>query len=74
MLKHDDDDGAFFGLIIGLAIIVFIVYVIFLLAAAIAGIAAAGGTAYGGGTAIKNYFSSFKENVVDSNRASTVVA
>jgi hypothetical protein len=63
-----DDEGALVGLIIGLAIIVFIVYIIFLLAMVIAGIAAAGGTVYGGGTAIGNYFMSFKENMVDSNR------
>lgn len=63
-----DDDGALIGLVIGLAIIVFIVYIVCLLAMAIAGIAAAGGTLYGGGTALGNYFSSFKENMVDSNR------
>jgi len=73
MFKHDDD-GAMIGLIMGIAIILFIVYVIVLLATIIAGIAAAGGTVYGGGHAIKNYISSFKENVIDSNRASATAA
>jgi len=73
MFKHDDD-GALIGLAIGLAIIAIIVYIIIWAAIFIAGAAAAGGTVYGGGTAIKNYFSSFKENVIDSNRETTAVA
>lgn len=68
MFKTDDGYGTLIGLCIGLAIIAFIVYCIFLLAAAIAAVAAAGGTIYGGGTAIGNYFSSFKENIIDDNR------
>lgn len=64
-----EDEGALLGLLIGLAILIIIVYIICLLAMVIAGIAAAGGTLYGGGTAIGNYFSSFKENMIDSNSA-----
>lgn len=66
MFKTDDD--AIFGLIIVLAVIALIVYIVCLLAVLIAGIATVGGTLYGGGTAIGNYFSSFKENMIDSNR------
>ncbi len=73
MFKHDDD-GAIIGLAIGLAVIVFIVYVIIILASIIAAVAAAGGTIFGGGSAIKNYFSSFKENVIDSNRTPATMA
>lgn len=68
MLKTGGGYGSAIGLVIGLAIIAFVIYVIALLALAIAGIAAAGGTIYGGGTAIGNYFSSFKMNMIDSNR------
>jgi len=68
MFKTDDGFGALIGVCVGLAIIGFIVYFIVLLAAAIASVAAAGGTLYGGGTAIRNYFSSFKENIIDANR------
>ena len=73
MFKHDGEE-AIVGLIIGIAIICFIVYVIVMLAMVIAGVAAAGGTLYGGGYAIKNYFSSFKENVIDSNKVPAMVA
>lgn len=38
------------------------------IAVAIAGAASAGGVLWGGGTAILNYGSSFKENMIDSNR------
>lgn len=67
-MKREDDFGAIIVLIIGLAIIAFIVYCIFLLATLIATVAAASGTLYGGGTAIGNYFLSFKENIIDSNK------
>ena len=68
MFKRDGDE-AIIGLVIGLAIIAFIIYVIVILASIIAGVAAAGGTLFGGGSAIKNYVLSFKENVIDSNKA-----
>ena len=74
MFKHDDDGAAIIGLIIGLGFIVFIVYIIVILASIIAGIAAAGGTIFGGGSAIKNYFLSFKENVIDDNRSRVTAA
>lgn len=73
MFKRDGEE-AIVGLVIGLMIIAFIVYVIVLLASIIAGVAAAGGTIFGGGSAIKNYFSSFKENVIDSNRSVAMAA
>jgi len=66
-----DDDGAIIGLFIALAIIAVVVYLICLLAMVIVGVAAAGGTIFGGFTAVKNYFSSFKENIIDSNRRVT---
>lgn len=68
MSKTDDGYGALIGLCLVLALVAFIVYCIFLIATAIVTVAAAGGTIYGGGTAIKNYFSSFKENIIDENR------
>lgn len=64
----DSDYGALVGIFIGLALILFALYIIFLLAMAVAGIAAIGGTLFGGGTAIGNYFTSFKENIIDSNK------
>lgn len=76
MFKHDGEE-AIGDLIIVLAIVAavaFIICVIVALVTIIVGIAAAGGTIYGGGYAIKNYVSSFKENVIDSNRMSTMAA
>lgn len=70
MFKTDDDAVVeLVGLLFGLAVIAIIVYIICLLAMVIAGIAALGGTIYGGGTAIGNYFLSFKENMIDTNKA-----
>ena len=40
-----------------------------MLASVLAAVAGAGGTLWGGGTAIVNYYKSFKENMIDSNRA-----
>ena len=73
MFKRDGEE-TIIGLVIRLIIIVFVVYVIVLLASIIAGVAAVGGTIFGGGSAIKNYFSSFKENVIDSNRSVVMTA
>lgn len=73
MFKHDGED-VIIGLIIGVIIIGFVIYMLVLLATIIAGVAAAGGTLYGGGYAIKNYVSSFKENVIDSNKVSAIAA
>lgn len=68
MMKMDDDYGGLIGIALVIGIVIFIVYCIILLAAAIAAVAAAGGTIYGGGTAVGNYFSSFKENIIDDNK------
>lgn len=67
-MSRRDDDTALIGLVIGLAIILFIVYVAVWVATVVVNVAAALGTVYGEGSAIKNYISSFKENVIDSNR------
>ncbi|MBO5383628.1 MAG: hypothetical protein J6A30_04945 [Ruminococcus sp.] len=66
-----DDDliGGLIGLMIVVAIVAFVIYCIVMLASIIASIAGAGGLLWGGGTAIANYGKSFKENMVDSNRA-----
>ena len=73
MFKHDGE-GFIIGFILVLIIIGLIIYLLALLASIITGVATVGGTLYGGGYAIKNYFSSFKENVIDSNKAPTMVA
>lgn len=65
----DDDFGGIIALVIGLAIIAFVIYCIVLLLSALAAVAGAGGFLWGGGTAIVNYGKSFKENMIDSNRA-----
>lgn len=67
-MSRRDDDTALIGLVIGLAIILFIIYVAVWVATVVVNVAAALGTVYGAGSAIKNYISSFKENVIDSNR------
>ena len=67
-MSRRDDDTALIGLVIGLAIILFIVYVAVWVATVVVNVAAALGSVYGAGSAIKNYISSFKENVIDSNR------
>ncbi|SHM31679.1 hypothetical protein [Ruminococcus flavefaciens] len=65
----EDGIGALIGLVIILAIVAFVIYCIVMLAGIIASVAGAGGLLWGGGTAIANYGKSFKENMVDSNRA-----
>lgn len=67
-MSRRDDDTALIGLAIGLAIILFIVYVAVWVATVVVNVAVVLGTVYGAGSAIKNYISSFKENVIDSNR------
>ena len=65
----DDYEGGCLGIIlIGVFFVGIIVYIVILLATIIGMIAGIAGTVYGGGYAIKNYISSFKENVIDSNR------
>ena len=70
MFKRDGEEaaGALIGIAIVIAVIIFIVYVMVMIAGIILAIAAALGVLYGGGTAIANYASSFKENIIDSNR------
>lgn len=67
------DDGGCLGYIIGViiavAIIGFIIYLLAMVASVLAGIAGAGGLIWGGGTAVVNYAKSFKENMIDSNKA-----
>ena len=72
MFKRDGEE--LIGLVIVLAIIAFVVYIIVLLAGIIASVAAGIGVIYGGGTAIINYASSFKENMIESNRKNSVIA
>lgn len=76
MFKHDGEEaiGALIGLFFAVAVICIVIYVTVMLITIIAGIFAACGTVYGGGYAIKNYASSFKENIIDSNRASAMAA
>lgn len=77
MFKRDAGDeamGALIGIGIVIAIIIFIVYVMVLIAGIIAAVAGGIGVLYGGGTAIVNYASSFKENIIDSNKKNAMIA
>lgn len=65
----DDDFGEIIALVIILAIVAFVVYCIIIMAGILISIAGTGGAIWGGGTAIANYGKSFKENMIDSNRA-----
>jgi uncharacterized membrane protein len=71
MFKHDDDVAA--GLIVVLVVICTIVAIIVFIASVILIVAGIVGVCLGGGTAIYNYCSSFKENVIDSNKIPTKV-
>ena len=64
----DDDLGGIIGLVIIIAVIGFIIYCIIVIMSVLAGIAGVGGIVWGGGTAVVNYYKSFKENMIDSNR------
>lgn len=66
----EDDIGGIIGLFIILAIAIFIIYCLVIMAGILVSIAGTGGAIWGGGTAIANYGKSFKENMIDSNRAS----
>lgn len=65
----DDDFGEIIGFVLILVAIAFVIYCVVMLASIIAAVAGAGGTLWGGGTAIANYYKSFKENMIDSNKA-----
>jgi hypothetical protein len=65
----DDGVGTILGAALVLGIIFLFVYVVTMIAAAVVGVAAAAGSLWGGGWAFINYGKSFKENIIDSNRA-----
>jgi len=65
----DDAIGGIIAIVLVIAAVVFVVYVIAIIASVLAAVAGAGGVLWGGGTAISNYIKSFKENMIDSNRA-----
>ena len=64
----DSGFGALIGLFLVVGIIGAILYAIAIAAAIVGPIAGAVGVAWGGGSAFKNYFSSFKENIIDENK------
>lgn len=67
----DDWDGI--GVIIGITLVIvviaFVIYCIIMIASVLAMVAGGAGIVWGGGTAVANYARSFKENMIDSNRA-----
>lgn len=65
----DSGIGALIGIALAIAAVIFVIYCIVLIAGAIAAVAGTGGVLWGGGTAVVNYSKSFKENMIDSNRA-----
>lgn len=65
----DSGIGALIGIALAIAAVIFVIYCIVLIAGAIAAVAGTGGVLWGGGTAVLNYSKSFKENMIDSNRA-----
>ena len=65
----DSGIGALIGIALAIAAVIFVIYCIVLAAGAIAAVAGTGGVLWGGGTAVVNYSKSFKENMIDSNRA-----
>ena len=65
----NDDYSGIVGLIVVLVVVAFIIYCIVIMASILVSVAGAGGLIWGGGTAIANYGKSFKENMIDSNRA-----
>lgn len=74
MIKHDDGDAIFYliAVAIGLAILAAIIYLTIIFAGVILTVAGGSGIIYGGWHAVKNYFLSFKENVIDSNKKPVV--
>lgn len=65
----DSGIGALIVIALAIAVVIFVIYCIVLVAGAIAAVAGTGGVLWGGGTAVVNYSKSFKENMIDSNRA-----
>lgn len=64
----DDGIGWLIGFFIVLGLIAAAIYLAVLAAAIVIPIIGAAGVAWGGGASLKNYFLSFKENIIDSNR------
>ncbi len=69
MSNNSSGLGTLIGIALVVGAIILVVYIAILLAGAIAAVAGAGGVLWGGGTALINYGKSFKENIIDSNRA-----
>lgn len=65
---YNNNYGGLFAFVIVIGVLLFILYLIAIFATVFVAAAAAGGTIYGGKTAVGNYFSSFKENMIDSNK------
>lgn len=65
----DDDFGTIITWVLIGAIIIFVIYCIIIIAGILVSIAGIGGAVWGGGTSIVNYIRSFKENMIDNNRA-----
>ncbi|MEY8328092.1 hypothetical protein AALB81_01970 [Lachnospiraceae bacterium 48-33] len=65
----DDDFGTIIAWVLIVAAIIFVIYCIVIIAGILVSIAGIGGAVWGGGTSIVNYIRSFKENMIDSNRA-----
>lgn len=65
----DSGIGALIGIVLVIAVVIFVIYCIVLIAGVLAAVAGTGGALWGGGTAVVNYSRSFKENMIDSNRA-----
>ena len=65
----DSGIGALIGIALAIAAVIFVIYCIVLVAGVIAAVAGTGGVLWGGGTAVVTYSKSFKENMIDSNRA-----
>ena len=65
----DSGIGALIGIVLVIAVVIFVIYCIVLIAGVLVAVAGTGGALWGGGTAVVNYGRSFKENMIDSNRA-----
>ena len=68
------DAEDFFSFILGLVIVAVVAALAVFAFAALITVGGIGGLAWGGGTAVKNYFSSVKENIIDSNRQKETAA
>lgn len=64
-----DDLGGVLAFIFIVMAVILVVYIIVLLTSVLVTVASGAGILWGGGTALANYGKSFKENMIDSNRA-----